>query len=245
MQCNENIIVNELLSFVCYKLNWLPPDTIVQLCSAFYCDGTVESAKALLYDRCANVNDRQDRLIKRSGTNKKKHNLDDIVSLITRKLDVLAVTFVARDLGNLPPIGFDKLDVSTLLTRLQNNDTELDLLKETVAAQAALCAKLQDIVAMQSGVCGQLTETVSSLIAATKQEDVTPVAGDVSTTQIEVSSTAHPATTPTATPQSSRVITRPKKVDTRGVSYADIVAVGDDVTVDDGRPITDTIVTTS
>ena len=30
------IVVNELLSFVAYKLNLMAPDTIVQLCSSFY-----------------------------------------------------------------------------------------------------------------------------------------------------------------------------------------------------------------
>ena len=116
---NGGCVINELLSFVSYKLNWMPPDTIVQLCSAFYNDETVDSVKALLFERCANHNDRQDRLIKRAGPNKKWDNLEDIVSLLTRKQDVLPVIFVAKDLDNLPAIGFDKIDVSVLLTKLQ------------------------------------------------------------------------------------------------------------------------------
>ena len=145
-------MLNELFSFVSYKLNWMPPDTIVQLRSAFYNDATVDSAKALLFERCANHNDRQDRLIKQSGPNKKRHNLEDIVSLLTRKQDVRNVIFVAKDLGNLPAIGFNKIDVSTLLTKLQNNMTMLDMLKETVVTQSVICTELQATVTMQAGL---------------------------------------------------------------------------------------------
>ena len=58
------IVVNELLSFVAYKLNLMAPYTIVQLCSSFYDEMEIDSAKALLYDLCADRDDRQDRMIK-------------------------------------------------------------------------------------------------------------------------------------------------------------------------------------
>lgn len=51
----------------------------------------------------------------RSGKNKKRQNVEDIVSFVTRRHDLLPFTFVAKDLENLPAIGFD-------------NMTELDLL---------------------------------------------------------------------------------------------------------------------
>ena len=124
-----------------------------------------------LFERCANHNDRQDRLIKRSGPNKKRHNLEDIISLLMRKQYVLPVIFVAKDLGNLPAIGFDKIDVSMLLIKLQNNMTELDMLKETVATQSVVCTELQTTVTMQAGVCDRLNGAVSSLIAVAKPQD--------------------------------------------------------------------------
>ena len=60
------------------------------------------SAKALLYDLCADRDDRQDRMIKRSsGPRKKALSMKDIVSLFTRKHDSITVSFVAADLGEI------------------------------------------------------------------------------------------------------------------------------------------------
>ena len=44
-----HIVVNELLCFMEYKLNLMAPDTIVQLCSSFYDETEIDSAKSLLY----------------------------------------------------------------------------------------------------------------------------------------------------------------------------------------------------
>ena len=71
--CTEKrLVVDELLSFVAYKLNWMAPDTIIQLCSSFYSEEAVDNAKTHLYELCADRADRQNRCIKRSGANKKK-----------------------------------------------------------------------------------------------------------------------------------------------------------------------------
>ena len=42
-------------------------------------------------------------------------SMKDIVSLFTRKHDSITVSFVVADLGKLPPIGFNNMDVCTLL----------------------------------------------------------------------------------------------------------------------------------
>ena len=44
------IIVNELLSFIAYKLQLMAPDTIIQLCASFYSEADIDSAKVLLFD---------------------------------------------------------------------------------------------------------------------------------------------------------------------------------------------------
>ena len=161
------IVVNELLSFVAYKLNLMAPDTIVQLCSSFYNESEIDIAKALLYDLCADHDDRQDRMIKRSsGPRKKALSMKDIVSLFTRKHDSITVSFVAADLGKLPPIGFNNLDVWTLLSQIQATVAELDTVKANVATQAVTCFELQAAVTKQGGLCSTLNDTVSSLVAA-------------------------------------------------------------------------------
>ena len=161
------IVVNELLSFVAYKLNLMAPDTIVQLCSSFYNETEIDIAKALLYDLCADHDDRQYRMIKRSsGPRKKALSMKDIVSLFTRKHDSITVSFVAADLGKLPPIGFNNLDVCTLLSQIQATVAEPDTVKANVATQAVTCSELQAAVTKQGGLCSTLNDTVSSLVAA-------------------------------------------------------------------------------
>ena len=84
------IVVNELLSFIAYKLQLMAPDTIVQLCASFFSEADIDSAKLLLFDLCADQDDRQDHMIKRaSGPKKKQLSLKDIVSLFTRKHDAI------------------------------------------------------------------------------------------------------------------------------------------------------------
>ena len=163
----RRIIVNELLSFVAYKLNVMAPDIIIQLCTSFYCDDEIDTAKVLLFDLCADQTDRQDRLIKRAGLKKKQLNLKDIVSLFVRKHDAIndKLCFAAADLGRLPPIGFDSIDVCTLLAQLQGTMADLEGVKANVAAQAIAFSELQSTVAMQGGLCTNLTDTISGIVA--------------------------------------------------------------------------------
>ena len=144
----KRVILNELLSFVAYKLNIMPPDTIIQLCASFYSDDEVDTDKILLFDLCADQADRQDRLIKRSGQKKKQLSLKDIVSFLVRKHDAInaKLCFAAADLGRLPPIGFDSIDVCTLLAQLQATMADLEGVKANVAAQAGLYTNLSDTV---------------------------------------------------------------------------------------------------
>ena len=140
------IVVNELLSFIAYKLQLMAPDTIVQLCASLFSEADIDIAKLLLFDLCADQDDRQDRMIKRaSGPKKKQLSLKDIMSLFKCKHDAITarVTFVAVDLGNLPPIGYKSLDVCTLLSQLQTTISELETVKVTVAAQAVTCTELR------------------------------------------------------------------------------------------------------
>ena len=63
-----------------------------------------------MYDLCTDHDDCQDHMIKRSnGPRKKSLSMKDIVSLFIRKHDSITVSFVAADLGKLPPIGLLKM----------------------------------------------------------------------------------------------------------------------------------------
>ena len=112
------------------------------------------------------------------------------MSLFTRKHDAITtrVTFVSVDLGKLPPIGLNSLDVCTLLSQLQTTISELETVKANVAAQAVTCTELRSSVAMQGGLCADLSDAVSSLVAKSNEVSskpeatvMTPVAMPVTT----------------------------------------------------------------
>ena len=158
------LVVNELLSFVTFKLNWMPADSIQQLCLNYYDDNAIEQAKARLFELCAQADDRQDRYIKRTGDTKSRRNMEDIIGLATRKSGSMPVTFVSMDLANLPAVSFNSIDVSSLLVKMENVRMELDLLKTTVAVQAVVCGDLQTAVAGQSAVGSHLQEAMAGLL---------------------------------------------------------------------------------
>ena len=94
-----------------------------------------------LFNLCVDTGEKQDRLVKRTGPNKEKSNLEDIVGLLVRK-NTLPVTFVANNLSNLPAVTFNNIDVSTLLIRMEAMRSERGLIKITVAVQATVWEEL-------------------------------------------------------------------------------------------------------
>ena len=141
----ETIIVNELLCFVTAKRRILPDDTIIHLCSTVYKDEAVEEAKKLLYTHCADTENRSHRHITRTGDGKKLKNLSDIVSMINTLGGNLPVTFVAKNLMNLPCVSFKDIDMSALLSRLDDLQTEVDLLKKAMRSQTQICSDLHSV----------------------------------------------------------------------------------------------------
>ena len=127
-----NYVVNELLAFVTHKLQWMPPDSISQLCVSFYDNAVVENASKVLFELCGSEN-RADRYRRRQVERKKLETLREIMALIQRRNNELPVTFVALDLSNLPPVSFDNIDVCVLLSRMEHMKLEVDTLKKVVS----------------------------------------------------------------------------------------------------------------
>ena len=166
------LVRNELLTFATQKMNYMPADSIIQLCIQFYDDEALEAASMLLHELCADRADPSQRYKRRKGDGKKKSTMKDIISLLERRSDVLEETFAAVDLANLPPVSFDSLDVCALLSRVEATKGEMEMMKtsfnlmtDTLAAQASVCDDLRK--AMQGLVDSRVdtrpttTETVT------------------------------------------------------------------------------------
>ena len=125
------LVRNELLTFATQKMNYMPADSIIQLCIQFYDDEALEAASMLLHELCADRADPSQRYKRRKGDGKKKSTMKDIISLLERRSDVLEETFAAVDLANLPPVSFDSLDVCALLSRVEATKGEMTLMLMT------------------------------------------------------------------------------------------------------------------
>ena len=121
-------IINELLCFIANKYNTMTPDEIVLLCSKCFDDEEIGSAKQIMRSLCTKAKVNLDKYKRRSGPNKGKKNIEDIVSML-HDLGTNVPSIVAKDLHKLPPIGFDTIDVTYFLHRMEKLETEVSLMK--------------------------------------------------------------------------------------------------------------------
>jgi hypothetical protein len=108
----NNIVVNELLCFLNHQLSTIPTDLLTKLCADFYTTESIVEAKRLLFDT---VDTGSRRLIKRTGTNKARDDLLDIIRIMLELQPGTVPVFVASNLSNLPPLGQNNADMLSVL----------------------------------------------------------------------------------------------------------------------------------
>jgi hypothetical protein len=133
----DGVIINELLCFICNKMDILPHDTIVKLCIDVFTDQEVEDAKAMLRDSCEM--ETNGRVIWRKGADKTKNNLNDILNFLHGAEPDVIPCFVARDLSKLPPIHYNHMDMSILLKELEIVKGDIADLKIAQLATLEIC----------------------------------------------------------------------------------------------------------
>jgi len=120
---------SELPCFVVDKCNLIPVDQLVEICTDFYQESEIMTARAELNPLL------QSRLPRRSGTNKCRATMEDIVKTCLNPA-VSLPQFYAVELTHLPPVGASHCDVSAILTELQAlraEVREVSFLQEEVA----------------------------------------------------------------------------------------------------------------
>ncbi|XP_022837228.1 uncharacterized protein LOC111364553 [Spodoptera litura] len=122
LKCNAcNVIISELLAFVCNKVDTLPETAIVQICMSAFADVEIENARQLVYKLLAPSR----KLMRRKEGNQQK-SVQEIVKIVKESDPDCLPIFVAKDLNKLPPVTFDHIDVTTFLK-------EMSILKKEVA----------------------------------------------------------------------------------------------------------------
>lgn len=229
----DGVIIDELLCFLTNKVNSLSTDVITKLCVEFYDEEVIVSSKNRLFELCADENN--DRNRRRQGTNKNSDNIKDIIKLIQEKGSNIP-TFVAHNLGNLPPIQFDHVDVTVLLSEIKKTQSEVaklrkcstaqhDCMKDLLSASGDLSSRvlvLEDYSQSQinSMATGNSLSTRPRPMPTADVNDANP--GPINTTPImsttnRSTSDGAPFTTQNTTATPTRQVTRPTTVhDTTG-----------------------------
>ena len=161
------VIVNELLCYIQNRINVLPFDHVVKLCTDFYSEEVITSSKQLLFSKCQGKT--QLRLIKRSGENKAKADVTDTIQLLLSLQLCDIPIFAARDLGNLPPLSANDFDIVRILQDIQAVKQSVSLLTQS---QSDIVKLVQSKPVMQP-----VTQTAAPLHLNTSpdsQADVDP-----------------------------------------------------------------------
>ena len=114
----------------------------MKICLDSFKDHEIEAAKRLIFDICGECGSH--RLKGRKGPNKSQSNLQDVLTLL-HEIDPEDIPcFVAKDLTKLPPVNFDHIDVSSLLSQMNRMKYDIDTLKGGVDNMASLYLTTSD-----------------------------------------------------------------------------------------------------
>ncbi len=141
----DGSVIDDLLCFIVYKMQVLPPDTIIQLVTSTYKVDDIDESKKKLFALCGTS-----RCISHKGEKKDSMNVKDMIKLLQERGTEIP-TFVCKavDLCKLPPISFDSVDVSNLLSQIQKLKDDVTMLTATVATQSEV---INDHYTINSGL---------------------------------------------------------------------------------------------
>ena len=111
MATDDVVIIEELLCFYINRMDVLPRSILNRIILDNFNDEDILSAKDTLHSHVSTT--LKHRRIKRQGADKAKHNVDDISKILDEADPDAILIYVARDLGKLPTIDFNHVDMST------------------------------------------------------------------------------------------------------------------------------------
>lgn len=147
MKCSTcNIVINEVLAFICNKIDVMNEECICRICVSAFSESDIKCAKDLLFNSISTTKPKKTR----KGQGKNARDIDDIVSLLKITDPEEIPIFVARDLHKLPPVLFDHVDVTRLLKELVNVRGMVDRISEEYATAYQLEALKLEVEALKN-----------------------------------------------------------------------------------------------
>ena len=128
-------IHSELLCFLNNKIQTAPFEVIVKQCMDFYSGDQIQAGKDLLWDTAIAASPtlsarKEMRNIRRKNTgakNKERLDMEDIVKAlqVCDKEGITLPSYYALDLGNIPPVSMEQMDVSVIMGQLSTMQREM------------------------------------------------------------------------------------------------------------------------
>ncbi|RVE46368.1 hypothetical protein evm_008991 [Chilo suppressalis] len=141
-----NLVINEVLAFICNKIDVMDEPGITQICVSAFSESEILDAKNLLFESI--TTSKRKKIRKRLG--KTQRDIDDIVCLLKETDPEEIPVFVARDLQKLPPVLFDHVDVTRILKDIVRMRSDLDRFSKECATLDQLKELRSDIESLKT-----------------------------------------------------------------------------------------------
>nr|XP_026498749.1 uncharacterized protein LOC113402657 [Vanessa tameamea] len=131
VKCSScNIVINEVLAFVCNKTDVMDEDSICRICETAFSENEITIVQNLLFDSISNNKKKT-----RKRNRKVLRDIQDIICCLKESDPELVHIFVARELHKLPPVLFDHLDATRILKDLVKLRQDIDRISENYATK--------------------------------------------------------------------------------------------------------------
>ena len=133
--CDKVIIINDILCFTKNKIQHVPKDVLCKISVEFYSSKELAEAKKSLFDNLTQCNERH---IQRRGANKSRDDFGDIYRILLQPNLYKNVVFVTDNLGNIPPLDLNNIDILKLLSEIQVMKSHVAMLTESQSEVVAM-----------------------------------------------------------------------------------------------------------
>ncbi len=138
------VYVNELLCFIQNRMQSLPVDNVIKLCMDFYTPEDITASKQMLFEHTENYRPERSRLIKRTGVNKNRDNLHDMVKVfLSIELSDIP-SYAAVDLSKLPPLSAFDNDVIGLHREVESLKVNFNMVVNSQKDMTAMIKRLSE-----------------------------------------------------------------------------------------------------
>ena len=122
----QTLVCNELLCYCFNMINNMAQTILQKICAEYYTETAIDKAKELILESNENEAQRTKLLKKRRGTDKKSTTMKDILDTIRANDPDVFPVYVAKSLGNMPPLTKNCVNMASMMVDLAQLRTDVD-----------------------------------------------------------------------------------------------------------------------